>query len=241
MEQLKELESGGYDATKYFSEKNTNQIIFFRKVFGLLTLQLFAALLFVYGGTSCPQFQQQLLSNWQAALAEFAILVLLIISVFASRNAFRKSPYDVITYTIFTQALIYCLSYVAALSGNQITLMIVTLATLLTFALLIYALTAKKELSYLGGTIYVFGSSLFGYEMFLIASDLAIPTMVYVVLLNVIFGFYLIYDTQFVIVAEDKKEASENAFVGAVAVYMDMILIFIRLIEKLGGLFKKNN
>jgi len=237
---MNELESGSYDATKYFSEKNANRNIFLRKVYALLTLQLLTAIFFVYASTSCPQFQQGLLNNWPAFLAQFVLLIVLLLAVFSSRNAFRKSPYDVIAYIIFSQSLIYCLAYVAALSGNQVVLMMVTLAALLTFSLTIYALTAKKDLSYLGGTIYVFGSGLFGYEMFLIASDLAIPTMVYVVLLNIVFGFYLIYDTQFIITGETPNKETENSFVGAIAVYMDMILIFIRLIEKLGGLFKKN-
>jgi FtsH-binding integral membrane protein len=237
---MNEPEHNAFETSKFFGDRSSYRIIFLRKVYALLTFQLLVGLSYVAAAFESVQYHNWLLQYWQVAIAQGVVAVLLLLIVFFSRSSFRKRPVDVLTYLLFTQAVGHVLAYLAASTGNQILIMVVSLAVLLTFSLLIYALTTKFDLTYLGGTIYVIGSALFGFEIFLIASDLAFSQMIYVALAVIIFGFYLIYDTQFIIVGQSLNAEMENAFVGSIVVYMDVILIFFRLIQLLGRLFKKN-
>jgi len=237
---MNEIEANAFDTSKFLGDRSSHRIIFLRKTYAILTIQLLVALIYVSSAMLCTSFSNFLQANYGLFVSTLVTQVLLLFWVFFARSTFRKFPVDVITFIVFTKCQAYNLAYITAVSGDQIVLMVNALAALLTFSLLIYALTTKFDLTYLGGTIYVLGSALFGFEIFLIASDLAFTRMIYVALAVIVFGFYLIYDTQFLMIGSSLNSEVENAFVGAIVVYMDIILIFFRLIQLLGRLFKKS-
>jgi FtsH-binding integral membrane protein len=237
---MNEIEANAFDTSKFLGDRSSHRIIFLRKTYSILTIQLIVGLIFVSWAMNSNSYQNFLQKNYGLFIFTAIVEVLLLFWVFFARSSFRKAPTDVVTFLIFTLAQAYNLAYITAVSGDQIILMITALSALLTFSLLIYALTTKFDLTYLGGTIYVLGSALFGFEIFLIASDLAFTRMIYVALAIIVFGFYLIYDTQFLMIGSSLNSEVENAFVGAIVVYVDVILIFFRLVQLLGRLFKKS-
>ena len=237
---MNELESSAFETSKFFGDKNSFRIIFLRKLYSLLTIQLLYCLIWVSWTILDKTFQNFVLKNRSISLAAIIIQAIILLVVFFGRSMFRKFPVDFLVYFIFTQLLAYNLVYITALTKDPIIIMVISLGSLLTFSLFLYSLTTKFDLTYLGGAIYVSGSALFGFEIFLIASDLEFIKMTYVVLAMITFGFYLIYDTQFIIMGKSLNCEIEDAFVGAVVVYMDVILVFFRVIQLLARLLKNS-
>lgn len=133
--------------------------------------------------------------------------------------------------------LAYCIAYS---SGSALSYMATTSLTVLSLALFSYALTTRLDLTFLGGTIYVLGAGLASYGIFLIGSDILFFDLIWVTLLIVTLGFYLIYDTRFLIVGQSLNSDNEDPFISSIIVYLDVVFLVFRILENLGKVFKRS-
>lgn len=226
------------DGNKFLDERTTARIVFLRKLYALLALQYTIVLLtlrFVANDKDAI--------NWIKAQTPLAIglgvfQLLLAIVVYFKRRVFRRTPLNILIYVVFTALLAYNLTYLS--DARQILALFVTSVLALTIALLFYALTTRLDLNFLGGTIYVLGSALFSYLGFLIATNVEFFNLIILSLAIVVLGFYLIYDTRFIIVGQSLSSQMEDPFVGSIVIYLDIFFIGFRLIESLGKIFKRN-
>lgn len=234
-----EFQEGGLEGLKFYGERSYNRNIFLRKVFAILTGQLLFAFICVALVNAYVSFDSWVGTYYEVTIATAVIQVLLMILTYTRRPLFRGAPMNVLLFIIFTLAFSWNLVYIESLDDTPKVLMVITHAILTNFSLLLYAFTTRKDLSYLGATIYIIGSALVGYEIFLIASDIPFMSLVTISLAVVVYGFYLIYGTQYLIVGQSLSAEMEDPVVGSVIVYDDLILIPFRLIEAMSRLFKK--
>lgn len=236
---MQEIDNTGLEGLKFYGERSYNRNIFMRKVFALLTTQLLFAFIFVALVNAYVSFDSWVGTYYEVTIGTAVLQALLMFLVYIRRPFFRGAPMNVFLYCLFTMAFSWNLVYIEALDDTPQILMIVTHAILTNFALLIYAFTTRKDLNYLGGTIYIIGSGLVGYELFLIASDIPFMNLVLITLGVIVYGFYLIYGTQYLIVGQSTSAEMEDPIVGSIIVYDDLILIGFRVIEALSRVFKK--
>lgn len=88
----------------------------------------------------------------------------------------------------------------------------------------------------MGGLLFVLGMSLLLFGLFAFAFNQPNQTLnvVYCVCWAVLYGLYLIYDTQ--LIAGNKRFALslDDYIIGALIIYIDIIGMFLKLLQLLG-------
>jgi len=238
------------DSNKFLDERTTSRIVFLRKLYALLAFQYVVAtvaLRFITwedaqtlkaDGTAEESIYTWIKTNNGLGIGLGVALIVVAVVVYFKRSWFRKTPINAIVYIVFTLLLAYTLVFLS--DAKRILALFVVSVLVLCISLLFYALTTRLDLTFLGGTIYIIGSALFSYLAFLIVTDVAFFNLILLGLGIVVIGFYLIYDTKFLIVGQSSSSQTEDAFVGSIVIYLDVIFIGFRLIESFGKLFKRN-
>jgi len=225
------------ESQKFIGERPNVRSVFLRKLYFLVAVQFFLATIVQYFAGDFESFRTFLNDQWIIALVAGCLLALLILLVYFLRSTFRRTPLNVITYVIFVLVLVYTIAY---FSAGDLSYMVTTSLTILSLSLFAYALTTRLDLTFLGGTIYVLGAGLASYGIFLIGTDMPFFTLVWVTLLMVTLGFYLIYDTRFLIVGQSLNSDNEDPFISSIIIYLDIVFLVFRLLENLGKVFKRN-
>jgi len=226
------------DSTKFLDERTTARIVFLRKLYGLLALQYIVSFLVLTRIQDNEDAKAWIKAKNGLAIGFTVGQVLIAILVYFARKSFRKTPLNGFIYLVFTGLLAYNLTYYA--DASKVTQIFVASIFVLSISLMIYALTTRLDLTFLGGTIYILGSALFSYLGALITTDLAFFVLILTTLAIIVIGFYLIYDTRFIIVGQSLSSQMEDPFVGSIVIYLDMFFLAFRLIESLGKLFKRS-
>lgn len=226
------------NSSKFLDERTTTRIVFLRKLYALLALQWVIVFLSIRIVGYHEDAATWISKNTVLNIVLSVLLVVLAVVVYFRRRNFRKVPLNVLAYVLFTGLLAYTL--ISWADTGKIVLLFSVSVLVLCIALLFYALTTRLDLTFLGGTIYILGAALFSYLGFLIATDVVFFNLILLSLLIVVLGFYLIYDTRFIIVGQSLNSPMEDAFVGSIVIYLDMLFIGFRLIESLGKVFKRN-
>jgi FtsH-binding integral membrane protein len=104
--------------------------------------------------------------------------------------------------------------------------------------LTVYAFTTKKDFTYMGGLIWMALFSFMFMGMFMLifgygASYAAYNAMniFYCTVGVIIFGLYLIYDTQLILGGKRFQLDYDDYILGAMMLYMDIIRIFLYILE----------
>jgi len=237
------------DSNKFLDERTTSRIVFLRKLYALLAVQYVVATLalrfitFDDASSIATEGKTETVYAWikdqnVVGIVFGVLLILIAIVVYFKRSWFRKTPVNVLTYIVFTLLLAYTLVFLS--DSKRILALFVVSVLVLCISLLFYALTTRLDLTFLGGTIYIIGSALFSYLAFLIVTDVAFFNLILLGLGIVVIGFYLIYDTKFLLVGQSSGSQTEDSFVGSIVIYLDVVFIGFRLIESFGKLFKRN-
>jgi len=239
------------DSNKFLDERTTSRIVFLRKLYALLAFQYVVATLALRfitfldneslnkdGNPNADTLYAWIKDTTGLGIGLGVALILIAVLVYFKRSWFRKTPVNALIYIVFTLLLAYTLVFLS--DSKRILALFVVSVLVLCISLLFYALTTRLDLTFLGGTIYIIGSALFSYLAFLIVTDVAFFNLILLGLGIVIIGFYLIYDTKFLIVGQSSGSQTEDAFVGSIVIYLDVIFIGFRLIESFGKLFKRN-
>ena len=105
--------------------------------------------------------------------------------------------------------------------------------------LTIYAWKTKSDFTVLGGALAVFGFGLMMFAIFVMLFRSEALTMLYCIVVVILFGFYLIFDTQMIIGEKRYELNDEDYILGALVLYLDIVVLFIYILRILGE--AKNN
>jgi FtsH-binding integral membrane protein len=208
---------------------------FIRKVYGILSAQLLLTTLFVAVGTLSTAFQEFVQENpWVILLAFLGNLITLIALVCCSSVA-NTVPTNYIFLGIFT----FCEAFVVAcVCGfyDPVSVLIAALMTLaVTIALTVYAMTTKSDFTVLTGIMIVFlvGATLFALFMPFFFHSRMLQVIISVVFI-IIYGIYLVIDTQLVIGSGKYRFDEEDYIIAALNIYIDIVGLFLYLLELFG-------
>jgi len=227
-----------------FKEESTNpRIGFIRKVYGILSCQLLAPVLLCILAISSTTYFNFMFSSFGLALMIICFVLTLIIAIMLScyMNISRSVPTNYILLCIFTVCEGYLVSYSCVLASPKIVFMAAVMTLGNTVSLTIYAMTTKKDFTYLGGMLAVFGMVFFLVRIFMMFTDNPVLHIYSAGFGVCLFGVYLIYDTQ-LIMGNKKHELMVNDYVlGALFLYLDIINIFLYVLKILKKKKKVNN
>jgi len=111
----------------------------------------------------------------------------------------------------------------------------------MSFALTLYACTTKSDLTYYGGALFICGCGLLMLILFSLFFPSRLLEIIICVACIVLFGFYLIYDTQLITGGRRYELDIDDYIIGALIIYIDIIVLFLRILELLQLLSGRRN
>ena len=127
------------------------------------------------------------------------------------------------------------------MTSPKIVFMAAVMTLGITVALTLYAITTKTDFTVYGGLMYLLGMGLLLFGIFAFFTDNKIINIIICLISVVILGIYLIYDTQLIIGNRKHSLEIDDYIIGALMLYVDIITLFMELIELLRNLTGEHN
>lgn len=167
-----------------------------------------------------------------------AVYIITMIMVFCCQSVARTVPTNYITLFIFTLSLSWLVASVCAMfSQAQLQGLVYEAAAMtaaMTFGLTLYACTTKNDITYTGAALFIFSvgfllMAIFG--IFFVRVKWFYTLMVVGII--ILYGFYLVYDTQLIIGGGSYQLSIDDYILGAMLIYIDIIILFLRILQLL--------
>ena len=233
----------GYKTEAYeYSPQVHPRILYIRKLYFMLSLQLLLVGIFTSSAYYSSQFKLFLSSHSWIFFVSLGLGVLILFMAFFFREKLKLPVINWIVFIFFTLCLSFNFSYLVSIDKSDLALMVFITTFFVNFSLLIYSLTTKIELTYQGASLFIFASLLFSLQIFLIFTAANFGGMILVLIGELIFSYYLVFDTQTLISGNLYNWDKEDWISGAVVIYIDIFFLFLRLCDLLRQLiFKERN
>lgn len=153
------------------------------------------------------------------------------ICLFCYKSLSRKVPVNYILLFIFTVAESFTVAYICILSYPMNVLIALILTAIVVVALTVYAFTSKTDFTMMGGIFFILGFVLLGALIlgFWIRNE--IYSIVVSSFCVILFGLYLIYDTQLIVGNKQHALSYDDYILGAMSLYIDIITIFLHILS----------
>lgn len=173
---------------------------------------------------------------WLVIVCAVVSLVLACVIVCAT-NLARKVPTNYILLLAFTICEAYLVAFACAIVGDgKVVLAAAFLTAAVVVALTLYAVFTKTDFTACGGIITVLGASFFVVGIFAFAFGRTMM-LVYDLLGVVVFGIYLVFDTQYIVGGTGRKHHlnRDDYILGSLMLYLDIINLFLHLLSLLSN------
>jgi len=211
---------------------------FIKKVYSILTVQLLItmAIGFISINTGFGDFQMR--NTWLIITACIFAFVVSLIMV-CCHNLARKVPTNYILLFTFTLCEAYAISAVckAYADRGQADLVMIALGLTvgMTFALTLYAMTTKSDMTTLGGTLFACLIGLLFFSFLALFTHLKWVQIIISVLTIICFGVYLVFDTQLIMGGKRFQLEIDDYIIGALQLYLDIIILFLEILKLLAA------
>jgi len=113
----------------------------------------------------------------------------------------------------------------------------------ITFSLTYYALTTTTDFTVYGGVLFVLGMGLmlFGLGAYFVGAKHGIVNILYCTAGVIVYGFYLIYDIQLIAGGKTHEYTYDDYVIASVQIYLDIIIMFLKILEILNEIFGKKD
>lgn len=220
---------------KYMSEFGSINLSirlgFVRKVYSILSCQLllstFMCLLSMY---STSFFKFQMNDVW---LLYFSMVMILILPCFALcfDQLYRQVPTNYIFLGTFTLFESYIVGFICGLSNPRIVFMAAFMTCAMCIGLTVYALTTKTDFTLQGGLLFILGMGLMLMAIFAMFTNNKIVHVMLSTLWVVLFGIYLVYDTQLILGKGELRLTTDDYILASFMLYLDVVNIFVNLLQ----------
>ena len=207
---------------------------FIKKVYGILCAQLFLTAIMCVISCSVPSFAK--FQQTHVFLSYFFgfVSVIILLVLFCSRNVSKTVPTNYILLTIFTLLEGYSVSMICSVYDKQTVLLAALFTFDITLELTIYTFTTKTDFTVFTGVLLVCLICLIFFGIACLIIRARILNIMYCAFGVLIFGIYIVCDTQLLIGNKSKKIEMDEYIFGAVNLYLDIINIFIYILSLLG-------
>ena len=218
---------------------------FIKKVYSIIAFQLLATSFLAYYAMSTVYtgFGYTLLNNPWALWLMMAVNIVVMLMVLCSKHYARTVPTNYVLLGIFTFTEAWMVSYICAMyemmDMGDLVLMACFMTAGMTIALTLYAFTTKSDFTMRGGSLFIFSCALFLFALFAMFSRNPILHIIVAVGVIVFYGYYLIYDTQLIMGGKMHELSVDDYIVGAIIIYVDIIVLFLRILQILALVFGK--
>lgn len=213
---------------------------FVKKVYSILSAQLaftFGLVFLSIYSNQFKKFQKDYLFivMFCGFLSLVSSLVLL-----CSKSLMRKVPHNYILLGTFTLSFGYVVSCMTSCVEPRIVLMAIFLTFGITLALTLYSMTTKKDITYFNSIIFMFASILLFLSFLRLFVSFTLLDMTYTGLGAIMGGIYIVYDTKLIIGGGRGEIGIDDYILGSMLIYMDIINLFIKILQILQKLSEED-
>ncbi len=226
-----DFEVGLTDENKLDTIQTGIRLGFIKKVYGILAIQLLITVFFTtisMSSTSFSKFQLQNLGIFWFCLILTIVLPCVIVCF---QSAMRQTPYNYGVLFAFTFAESYLVSFICSLTNPKFVFMAAFMTFGLVVALTVYAMTTKTDFTMQGGLFFVLGCGLLMFSLFAMFTNNKLIHIILCVAGIVLFGLYLIYDTQLILGNKENALEIDDYVLASFMLYTDIIYLFLRILE----------
>ncbi|CAD8142849.1 unnamed protein product [Paramecium octaurelia] len=224
----------------------TSRLGFIRKVYSILSLQLlFTALLTVWCITQEAVTKFVVQEIFLFVFAAISAIVLMCFLLCCKANA-RRAPKNYILLSLFTLCEAYVVSFicctVATQNSNGIELIVIALSmtVLMTMGLTLYACTTKEDFTICTGLLWSLAICLLLLFIFTLIFPSRLLSIIYSIFAIFVYSIYIIVDTQLIVGSKRHSLQKDDYIIGALILYIDIIILFLELLKLLAQLTGKN-
>jgi len=225
--------AGGLQEDDFKQAGYNDRLGFIRKVYGILSVQLLMTIAMCTCSVMSKQFSDFQIQNlglfWFMVATSFISCIILT----CFRGVARAVPANYILLGVFTFAESWLVSTVCGLYDRDIVIMAAVLTAGVVIALTVYACTTKTDFTMLGGMLFVCLCLSILVGFFLMFSNNNAAHIVYCALGCVLFGIYLIFDTQLILGGGRYELGYDEYIFAAMNLYLDIIILFLKILELL--------
>ncbi len=206
---------------------------FITKVYGILSAQLLLTVIVcAMSMISKSFFEFQIHNAWLMYLCFIGTLVIVILPM-CYENLFRTVPTNYILLFSFTFMESYIVSILCGMISPRLVLMAAFMTLTMTFALTLYAMTTKEDLTVMGGLLFSVLVALFLFGIFAMFTNNRLLHIILCCGWIIMYALYIIYDTQLIIGNKKHSISTDDYILAAFMLYIDIIGLFIELLSLL--------
>lgn len=212
---------------------------FISKVYGILTAQLMITAAVAAPFAFIKAVQEQLVTpiGWSVLIAVSLLNIVFLLSMTCCgcQENLRKFPRNYILLGGFTVTEGVLVGIICSRYDVKSVFLAVLLTAVLVLALTIYAKTTKRDFTGLGAYLFVFLLAFMCFGVLCIFFPFPFMQNVYCAVGILLFSLYLIYDTQKIMGKGALALTEDDYIFGALTLYMDIIQIFMFILELAGN------
>jgi FtsH-binding integral membrane protein len=217
------------------------RLAFIRKVYGILSCQLLMTTLFCLISMYSESFYAFQISFWPLLIISLIGTLVIAIIVSCYPDQLRKVPRNYIILFTFTLFESYIISFICGTYNPQLVFMAAFMTFAMVLGLTVYAMTTKTDITTKGGLLCILSVVLLVLTIFSIFTDNPFINILICSFGIFVFGFYLIYDTQLILDNKTNSLSSEDYILASFVLYLDIINLFLYILELLSLLFGRGN
>jgi len=204
---------------------------FVRKVFSITAVQLLCTAFVTWLSITNMKFNKFQAQHDGLMLLSVAAFIIPSLMLAWSDKFSRKVPVNYILLAILTIGESYMVAFMASQYDPKIVVTGLFLTGAVVGGLALYAMTTKTEVTYFGSLIVLASGSLFW--MMIISMFVRIHLLESVIFIGTCIssGLYLIYDIKVIMGKEGTKLGLDDYIRGAMYLYVDIIRIFIKILQ----------
>lgn len=249
-----DIEHQTYDYHKLEDDKNTVgnsfsndfriheaiRLGFIRKVYGILCGQMLLTTFVCFLSMFSNSFLKFQVENIWLILMAMMITLVIPCLVCCKEDIFRKVPTNYIILAVFTLCESYIVGFICGLTNPRVVFMAAFMTLSMVIGLTVYAMTTKTDITMKGGILFIVGMGIMLLAVFALFTNNKLVHVFISTLWVILFGVYLVYDTQLIIGNHKLKLDSDEYILASFMLYLDIINLFLNLLQIISYLFDRN-
>ncbi|XP_028649426.1 protein lifeguard 1 [Erpetoichthys calabaricus] len=220
-------------ATEY--EDKSVRRAFIRKVFAVVTMQLLVTFGIVCIFTFANVVKNYIKSNIWVYITSYCVFAVVAIVLQFGGSLRRRFPWNIIALGVVTLSLSFMVGAVASFHDTTAVIIALGSTVIISFTIIIFSAQSRISFSICNGILIVLAVDLMMFGFFSIFFYSTMLQILYGCLGALVFALFLAIDVQLVIGRESYALSPEEYIFAALAIYLDIILIFLYLLILFGG------
>ena len=222
------------DSCIFEFDKPEVRMPFIRKVYAILSVQLIFSAGLVALSVFNNDYRDFVMAYPVVLFTAIILSIILMYALVCYKVCARKVPLNFILLSLFTVCEAYMISAITMAADPQMVLIAAILTAGIVVSLTIYAITTKTDFTMMGGILFMVGMTLLLASLLSIFFRNRLMEIVISACSVVLFGLYLIYDTQLIIGGKAMELSVDDYIIGALMLYLDIVQIFLEILAILG-------